>query len=511
MLKSLKCILLVVSVVSVSLLGKKNVGLTKEIDNQRECVVCSLKSTVTEGGEEEYLLGYTDGFWVEEDETVYLLNSYNRAVVEVKGKQVREIPVAESVLPADIVTDKDRLYIFDDILSELQIYTKQGELLLQSKIELENDYVKGLIKTEEGTAVLTYGGIEIVVNPEDGKQTCAVAEEKKIDADGYDYVEYIYTDEDKTVYSVYTELVDNCSVLAGEMTLRAITKEGQCKGSYILPMSEYKYLPGTYIHVMDNGNVYLLVPGTETVEVRKVAFHDNTVSAFAEISKTANTTGSNYDANVKRRIREGTACTEEIALSREEVRERTDAMSTYQWTLKKTHTLVSKSEKGVVLTREIAAILEKNKDKSSWSAVMTGIPYCWGGFHALDVGFKNVTFPQAVAKKYVTGNINPTGYYKYMTAGLDCSGYVSAALGFTKKQGTGGLACLGTKVKDIKELRQMDLLIWPGEHVIFFCEWINDATMLVTESNIRNSKVVTHPKTLNELIVSRQYQMRSPW
>jgi len=57
----------------------------------------------------------------------------------------------------------------------------------------------------------------------------------------------------------------------------------------------------------------------------------------------------------------------------------------------------------------------------------------------------------------------------------------------------------------------MDLLVWPGEHIIFFCEWIDDATMLVSESNVRNGKVITHPKTLNDLIVSKRYQMRSPW
>jgi len=57
----------------------------------------------------------------------------------------------------------------------------------------------------------------------------------------------------------------------------------------------------------------------------------------------------------------------------------------------------------------------------------------------------------------------------------------------------------------------MDLLVWPGEHIILFSEWIDDATMLVSESNVRNGKVITHPKTLNDLIVSKRYQMRSPW
>ena len=73
------------------------------------------------------------------------------------------------------------------------------------------------------------------------------------------------------------------------------------------------------------------------------------------------------------------------------------------------------------------------------------------------------------------------------------------------------MSCLGSKVSDVRNLEQMDILVWPGEHIIFFYEWIDDATMLVSESNVRNGKVIIHPKTLNELIVDKRYQMRSPW
>ena len=155
--------------------------------------------------------------------------------------------------------------------------------------------------------------------------------------------------------------------------------------------------------------------------------------------------------------------------------------------------------------------MRRNSDKSFWSVELQGIPYCWGGFYALDVGVGKLTFPQALKEKYVAGNIETKGYYKYMTAGLDCSGYVCAVFKFKEKTNTGGLACMGSGVSDVKKLQQMDLLVWPGEHVIFFLEWLDNTTMLVSESNVRNGKVITHPKTLNELIVGVEYQMRSPW
>ena len=501
MRKSLQCIMLVTSVLSVSLFDGKNIGVTKEIDNLREGVVCTLE-------EKEV---YSDGFWVEEDETVYLLDSYGATVHEFGKKTSREIELSDAVLPADIISDGDYLYIFDDILYELQIYTKQGELLVRSKIELKEDYVKGLQKTESGVAVLTCQGQRITVNPETGKQTKLEKEaEITIEPAGYHYAEYISTDEEGNLYSVHTMLVQDCSVLAGELTLRVASGDGELLGFYILPVEEYSYLPGSYIRVLENGNIYIMVPTADSVEVRKISPKSETESNQESISESAVKLEQKYASDTRYRKRVGTACTEEIELSRNDVFERAKAMADYKWTLKKTHTRTAKSEPGVVLPRNIAAI-QSGQEGSSWSVEMTGIPYCWGGFYALDVGFKNKNFAETVENGFVAGNINPEGYYKYMTTGLDCSGFVSAAFGFTTKQSTRGLSDLGSKVSDVRKMDRMDILVQPGEHIIFFCEWMNETTMLVAEAATREGKVSVHPKSLNELVVNGTYQMRSPW
>ena len=300
-------------------------------------------------------------------------------------------------------------------------------------------------------------------------------------------------------------------MISGELVLRAVSEEGECLGQYVLPVEEYLYLPGTYIQVLPNGNIYILIPTKNAIEIRKIAIKAEISSKLGSITDKATDTERIYAGETRYRKKIGTSCTEKVQFSRKKVRERADAMAEYRWTLKKTHTLTGKSEKGVELPREIAAVKRANEDKKSWSAQMTGIPYCWGGFHALDVGVGNRTFEKALNKNYVAGNINPEGYYKYMTTGLDCSGFVCAALGFKEKQSTRGLSDIGSKISDVKKLEQMDILVYPGEHVIFFCEWINDTTMLVSESAAREGKVITHPKNLNELVVNGNYQMRSPW
>ena len=112
----------------------------------------------------------------------------------------------------------------------------------------------------------------------------------------------------------------------------------------------------------------------------------------------------------------------------------------------------------------------------------------------------------------MAGNINTTSYYKYKSAGVDCSGYVGGALGFvTEKLSTEELAALGSKRKNIRNLEFMDILVWSGEHVIFFCGWLNESTMLVSEAAVREGKAVIHPKNLNEFVIDANYQMRSPW
>lgn len=510
MIKGLQCVALIASILSVSLFGDKNIGLTNEIDNLRESVVCVVQNRTEE--KNQTVIEYTDGFWVEEDETVYLLASYAGQVLEIKNNEIREIPLSAAVLPADIVSYDNLLYVFDDILSELQVYTKQGELLLQSEVQAEANYVKQLVVTDEGVAVQTYGNQLIYVNETNGIWMVEDGEvPPKIKNDAYDFSEYIATDVDGTIYSVYTKLVKKSSVLSGELTLRAVSAEGDYVGSYVLPVDEYAYLPAKYIHVQNNGNIYLLVPTAASVEVRKIALKEEMESKLPERTEGAAQLECDYAAETRYRVSVGTACKEKVKLSREEVWERAQVMAEYKWTLKKTHTQVSKSEKGVILPREIAAIMKQNSDKSSWSVKMTGIPYCWGGFFSPYSGFKGKTFKDAINKKYVAGNISPDGYYKYMTAGLDCSGFVCAALGFDSKHSTSGLLDFGSKVTDVKKLEQMDLLVYPGEHVIFFCEWMDDTTMLVAESAAREGKVVIHPKSLNELVVNGKYQMRSPW
>lgn len=503
--------ILVFSILSLELLGGRNIGLTKEIDNRRECLLCEFECSPSEE-KTEITLGYLDSFWVDEQENVYLLETYANRVLEVSQKDIKEIFLSDTVLPADIVCTGEKLVVFDDLLSEIQVYSKQGELLNRREVSLKGDYVRQLYGMREEVFLLTYKGSWYQINPETGE---LLQDKEKVfvppDSGDYSYAEYVDTDEDGTVYSVYTSLAKSCSVISGELILRGITKEGEQKGVYLIPAEEYTYLPDRYVQVHPNGNVYLMVTSDQSVQVKKVALKEYEESKLTTITDAAKKLEREYTYDSNYRVKADLSCTATVAYSRAEVRERAEAMVQYEWTLKKTNANSSKWEKDVVLPRELAYIKKINAEKESWSAKVTGIPYCWGGFYALDTGFSGKTFPEAIKDGYVAGNINPVGYYKYKSAGVDCSGFVGGAFGFTKKYNTGALSDIGTRVKNPQQLQEMDILVYPGEHIMFFCEWLDEATMLVCESAVREGKVMLHPKPVNEFVINGAYQMRSPW
>lgn len=509
MIKGLQYILLVSSAISISLLGGKNIGLTKEIDNRRECVICEVETPAKdteENAEQETKLTmqYADNFWVTGDETVYLLDTYGNCVLEVSKEESRMIPLSGTVLPGDITVCGEKLFIYDDALSELQIYTVQGELLARSKVALAEDYVKQLNCLDGEVLLFTYGSKWYTVNQENGSLVlCAEKQVPQFSVGDYNYAEYIETDEDGTVYTVHTKLVENCSIIAGELTLRAASADGAILGSYIFPVQEYEFLPDRYVQVHQNGNIYVMVPTETFVEVRKIALKDTVESKLAEISEQVMELEAKY-------AEKGTTSAA-IQYSREEVYARALEMIEYTWTLKPKNTLYWYWDKHVKLPREIEAIRQENKEKSSWSVSMTGIPYCWGGHHCLEWGNAGYTFQGALNAGFIAGNIDTSDYYQYKSAGVDCSGFVGDALGFKVKKSTSGLAKIGSKRNDIKTMELVDILVSPGDHVIFFCDWIDDATLLLAEATLREGKTVLHARSLNEFVVYAKYQMRSPW
>lgn len=111
------------------------------------------------------------------------------------------------------------------------------------------------------------------------------------------------------------------------------------------------------------------------------------------------------------------------------------------------------------------------------TAQFTGIPYAWGGIDGIDTYSYNTpwtNFLDAVSKGAFTGNVNSQGGLGYVTgtAGMDCSGFVQAAFNIKdyKQSTTTLLNNYFTKI-DINDIKHMDILDKPGDHVVIFDKW----------------------------------------
>lgn len=111
------------------------------------------------------------------------------------------------------------------------------------------------------------------------------------------------------------------------------------------------------------------------------------------------------------------------------------------------------------------------------TAQFTGIPYDWGGIDGIDTYSYQapwINFLDAINKGAFTGNVNTNAGYGYVagTAGVDCSGFVQAAFNIKDyKQSTSTLLNNYFQTINLSDLKHMDILDKPGDHVVIFDKW----------------------------------------
>lgn len=122
-------------------------------------------------------------------------------------------------------------------------------------------------------------------------------------------------------------------------------------------------------------------------------------------------------------------------------------------------------------------VVEPNQFKGIDSAVMTGIPYDWGGLDTNDTNTYGTpwdNFLDAVNKGAYAGNSSSIGGIGYVngTAGVDCSGFVQAAFNIKgTKLSTSTLFNQFFKPISLSDIKHMDILNYPGHHVVIFDRW----------------------------------------
>jgi uncharacterized protein YraI len=156
-------------------------------------------------------------------------------------------------------------------------------------------------------------------------------------------------------------------------------------------------------------------------------------------------------------------------ITRSQVEQRALAMINLKWTFTKAKNtnIDSKYAPFVTLPIQLSGII---------TGQMTGIPYDWGGMDGLDFNSYNEpwnNFLDAVSTGAFTGNTNSNGgEYIPHTTGIDCSGFVQAAYNIKdNKQSSSSLLNTYFKKIDLSKITHMDILNYPGVHVVIFDRW----------------------------------------
>ncbi|TDT57284.1 hypothetical protein [Fonticella tunisiensis] len=128
---------------------------------------------------------------------------------------------------------------------------------------------------------------------------------------------------------------------------------------------------------------------------------------------------------------------------------------------------------------------------------VSGIPYAWGGYTALDISNQKYVknFEESVKSGYTTGNVLCVGGYKEMTAGLDCSGFVSAVFKFKENMGTKGFERAFTRI-ELEDLKPMDILVSRGNHAMIYLATTSDKSGIIAMESTTGTSYEKPEKTV---------------
>lgn len=447
-------------------------------------------------------------FWIENESSIYILDSLNKRINHyVDGKYFNEITLASAFAPQCFSIAPDgTVYICDIYMEErrLLVYYSDGSL---ASFKLE-------VRTTRGIDILSGKKISILdwyerkfYNISDGKlQFIGSQALECTEMLGSDYAKYLAEDGDFR-YEIQTALVEG-SIIRGEIRIIAIDEDGDIAGSVRVPLEEFMYLPNQYAQIDENGMLYFMVPTKRCLEIRKVRLGAMSDSQMEELVASM----QEYEMKQASLDVEHTIFAAP-SFTREQVDSRANQIIAQKWTLSADNT---KTGVEVKLPQYIQKIVDDKLLENGGTVELSGIPYCWGGFDSLytsnTTGCSN--FNEAIAEGCTAGNVYITEdrQKKSKTAGLDCSGFVSAAYGFSSKWSTSNFAKYGKKVERFDDIQSMDFIVKSGEHVVLFYLWppTGKSTLIIMEA-AAGSVGKTVIREVNKDSYLKGYEIRNPW
>jgi cell wall-associated NlpC family hydrolase len=434
-------------------------------------------------------------FTVDDNKNIYILDSLNKKIIVFnKDKFLYHIPIDFVNYARDILYNKGSLYLLDesnvvyaiDLKGDIEkIYwipnninvvsskglalNSNGNIVIQYDV---NEYDIENKKNSEGYSfnykkIFTKyyeGGVKIISGNWLNKK------EIKIDfTEGSGCVNIIGKDKYNNLYVSVEEDVPNSPLVLCEHTIRKIDSNGNQVAFARIPLEEFYNFPNKFAHVTEDGELYIMALKEDSTDIYKVTLGKTYKSKMNELKNKA--------MDEWKKIKEVNRDIVSILYipdipTRSDVYYRAEDMINLSWTYNKNNTY--KPQSYVEAPDHLSGI-------TSFPSSQVGIPYCWGGFDGIDTSSAPSSwsnFKDAMNKGKYAGNIyTGTSGWVSGTAGLDCSGFASAAYAFSQKYNTTGLYNMANKIS-YDAVKYMDIFVKPGSHVLFFYSWNSDKTLV---------------------------------
>ena len=419
-----------------------------------------------------------DSFAVLDDGTILILDSTNKKILKYTDRRIASVyDLSFTNEPKDIVvTSKGKIYILD--ISPGTIYSLSDDGNIEKRVELPDyfpvhrvlklglsvsdevtvrlftdeefllsDLAQGIVEGHKGYECLNSNnrinvekineqafevkGLSSIINIVGN----GMAREVTVEGIDPSYNAYIYN----------IDLNPNSSKVQGERYLSKFDKTGKLVGRIHL-QSDKIFSPTRDIYITPLGKAYWMVVTDRHTKIFEITFND--IEPLIEFP--LNKTISNFQI------------LSSTPYSRVQLMSRADNQINYSWVY---NTANGTNPPDYVTKPDWLLSI-------SYGTMVTGIPYCWGGFDSTYTSSASAywtNFGNAMSQGKYAGNVYLSGIYKFGTAGLDCSGFVSAVAGFSSHHSTYEIYDDDSyEIENLIDRLSMDIFIDRPEHVLFY-------------------------------------------
>lgn len=456
-----------------------------------------------------------------------------RIAIYTSGTFTKEIKLNYTNYPKDVILVGDNLYIFDEG-DNYQVYkiNMDGKILQVYTVNIPGfDFSKNALKwltvTKNGAVAITdcdykeyelddsnkgvKGGVKGISSSgigfmgkkgQDGKMRLLSTDNKKevlLDINCISAgAEIVGSDSKGNIYVKVGDKADTSKVII-ESTVRKFDKNGNQLGIARLPLEECNNDPTRSVYVTPSGDVYFMALKENGVEIKELALNKSYDSTIKEKELKQKSIESQETVKPSVNSVETSSITPaSVSNSRQTTNDRAYQINSLYW--------------GYNSYNNVPPAGATRPDWLTSYGNKTGIPYCWGGFDANDRSSSPSSwsnFVDAMNKQKFAGNVNCTGSYKAGTAGLDCSGYVGACLGYTWKPNT---VNLWDNSIQVSQATWMDSYNDKYTHVLFFMSILPDGTGVVSSecTTSGDDKCKIYSRTYS-FLNNNGYQCRTFW